>query len=326
MNPLALLASVSVMATVLALALSLYSSRFSVSSQIRTRLEGALSGTSVVESSAVGPVLREHRGVISGPLASLLSGEWLAKLALDLERADTDLRPVEFITIRLALAGLGFAIPYLVMGSSAVGVLAAAVGALVGFFLPRMYISHRRKSRVDKLNAQLPETLTLVSNSLKTGFGLLQSLDLAAQQMEHPISTELKRTIYEMNVGSSPEEALQALSERSGSYDLDIVVTAILVQRTAGGNLSQILDTVAETMRERTTIRGEIKTLTAQQKMTGLVIGLLPVGVAGILMLLSPDYLSVLFTSSMGKVMLGMAVMLEAIGIVVIRRILSIEV
>jgi tight adherence protein B len=99
-----------------------------------------------------------------------------------------------------------------------------------------------------------------------------------------------------------------------------------LVQRTAGGNLSQILDTVAETMRERTTIRGEIKTLTAQQKMTGLVIGLLPVGVAGVLMILSPDYLSVLFTSSMGKVMLGMAVVLEAIGIVIIRRILSIEV
>lgn len=326
MNPLALLASVSVMGMVLALALSLYSSRFSVSNQIRTRLEGILSGTSVVEGSAVGPVLRERRGVIAGPLASLLSGEWLEKLASDLERADTTLRPVEYITIRLTLAGLGFAMSYLLLGAGAIGMLGAVAGALVGFFLPRMYISRRRQGRVDKLNAQLPEALTQVSNSLKAGFGLLQSLDLTAKQMQHPVSTEFKRTIYEMNMGSTPEKALQDLAERSGSYDLDIVVTAILVQRTVGGNLSEILDKVAETMRERTTIRGEIKTLTAQQKMTGLVIGLLPLGVVGLLMVMSPDYMGLLFTATMGKVMLGIGLVLETIGIVIIRRILSIEV
>jgi len=326
MNPLALLASVSVMGTVLALALSLYSSRFSVSNQIRTRLEGILSGTSVVEGSAVGPVLRERRGVIAGPLASLLSGEWLEKLASDLERADTTLRPVEYITIRLTLAGLGFAMPYLLLGAGVMGMLGAVAGALVGFFLPRMYISRRRQGRVDKLSAQLPEALTQVSNSLKAGFGLLQSLDLTAQQMQHPVSTEFKRTIYEMNMGSTPEKALQDLAERSGSYDLDIVVTAILVQRTVGGNLSEILDKVAETMRERTTIRGEIKTLTAQQKMTGLVIGLLPLGVVGLLMVMSPDYMGLLFTATLGKVMLGIGVVLETIGIVIIRRILAIEV
>jgi len=326
MNPLALLASVSVMGTVLALALSLYSSRFSVSNQIRTRLEGILSGTSVVEGSAVGPVLRERRGVIAGPLASLLSGKWLEKLASDLERADTTLRPVEYITIRLTLAGLGFAMPYLLLGAGVMGMLGAVAGALVGFFLPRMYISRRRQGRVDKLNAQLPEALTQVSNSLKAGFGLLQSLDLTAQQMQHPVSTEFKRTIYEMNMGSTPEKALQDLAERSGSYDLDIVVTAILVQRTVGGNLSEILDKVAETMRERTTIRGEIKTLTAQQKMTGLVIGLLPLGVVGLLMLMSPDYMGLLFTATLGKVMLGIGLVLETIGIVIIRRILAIEV
>lgn len=326
MNPLALLASVSVMGMVLALALSLYSSRFSVSNQIRTRLEGILSGTSVVEGSAVGPVLRERRGAIAGPLASLLSGEWLEKLASDLERADTTLRPVEYITVRLTLAGLGFAMPYLLLGAGVMGMLGAVAGALVGFFLPRMYISRRRQGRVDKLNAQLPEALTQVSNSLKAGFGLLQSLDLTAKQMQHPVSTEFKRTIYEMNMGSTPEKALQDLAERSGSYDLDIVVTAILVQRTVGGNLSEILDKVAETMRERTTIRGEIKTLTAQQKMTGLVIGLLPLGVVGLLMVMSPDYMGLLFTATMGKVMLGIGLVLETIGIVIIRRILSIEV
>jgi tight adherence protein B len=166
----------------------------------------------------------------------------------------------------------------------------------------------------------------IISNALKAGFGLLQALDNAATNLEHPISTELGRTIHEMNIGSSAEEAMLALSERCGSYDLDIVVTAILVQRTVGGNLGEILDTVAETMRERIRIRGEIQTLTAQQKLTGLVIGALPIGVGVLFQLMQPGYISPLFVTVLGKVMLGVAVVLEVVGIMIIQRILNIEV
>jgi len=144
--------------------------------------------------------------------------------------------------------------------------------------------------------------------------------------MEHPVSTELGVAIHEMNVGSSVEEALLALNERTDSYDLDLVITAILVQRSVGGNLSEILDTVATTMRERVRIRGEVKTLTAQQRMTGVIIGLLPVAVGGMFMLISPEYMTVLFTENLGKIMLGIAVVLEAVGLIIIRRILAIEV
>lgn len=326
MDLLALLASVTVMGTVLAIGLGLYASRFSVGTQIRTRLEGVLAGTSVVEGSQVDSALRERRGIASGIIASFVSGEWLQKLAIELERADITIRPVEYVATRLAIAVLGFLIPYVLLGASAVGVLCSLLGAVVGFFLLPMYVSHRKNSRVQKLDAQLPEALTLISSSLKAGFGLLQSLDLAARQMEHPISTELNRTMYEMSVGSNTEDALLALSERSSSYDLDIVVTAMLIQRTTGGNLAEILDTVAETMRERSRIRGEIRTLTAQQKMTGLVIGALPLGVAGIFMLISPEYMMLLFTTTIGKVLLGLAVVLETVGMLIIRRILAIEV
>ena len=120
--------------------------------------------------------------------------------------------------------------------------------------------------------------------------------------------------------------AFLALSERNANYDLDIVVTAILVQRTAGGNLSEILETVTHTMRERFRIRAEITTLTAQQKLTGIVIALMPVGVAGLFLVVSPGYITPLFTDAVGRVMLGAAGMLEFVGILVIQRILDIEV
>jgi tight adherence protein B len=122
------------------------------------------------------------------------------------------------------------------------------------------------------------------------------------------------------------EEAFLALSERNENYDLDIVVTAILVQRTAGGNLSEILETVTHTMRERIRIRGEIATLTAQQKLTGFVIALIPVGVGGMFVLVSPGYINPLFTETIGRIMIGIAGLLEFVGVLVIRRILAIEV
>jgi tight adherence protein B len=234
-------------------------------------------------------------------------------------------QPGDYILARLVVAGIGFAVPIFFI-EGVVGWLAGGGGAIVGYNIPKFYLNHRRNSRVKKLNSQLPEALMAISNSLKAGFGLLQSLSVASEQMEHPIATELGRTIHEMNVGSSAEEALLALSERCGSYDLDIVVTAILVQRTVGGNLGEILDTVAETMRERIRIRGEIDTLTAQQKLTGIILGLLPLGVAVMFQILSPGYLTPLYTTFLGKMMLTIALVMEVIGVMIIQRILKIEV
>jgi tight adherence protein B len=192
--------------------------------------------------------------------------------------------------------------------------------------LPGFYIGFARNRRLKKLEVQLIEMLSLVSNSLKAGFGLLQSIELASRQMEHPISTELRRTLYDINVGSSTEAALQSLAKRTGSKDFDIVITAMLIQQSTGGNLAEILENVAHTMRERVRIRGEIATLTSQQMLTGYIIGGLPIAMGVAFTFINPSYITPLFTTNAGHVLLMGAVVLEFFGVMLIRKILAIEV
>jgi tight adherence protein B len=320
-DPLALVAALTATAAVIALMLAFYGNAVP-SGNVRGRLDGLMSGTSVVETGSVAlRTSRSGKSAFSG-LAPGVLGE---KLAAELLRADMTIRPGEYIVLRFALAIAGFIAP-LIFIPGLTGMLVGVAVAIVLYNLPKFYMNRRRKKRVAKLNEQLPEALTMISNSLKAGFGLLQALSSTSEQMSHPISTELSRTIHEMNIGSSAEVALLALAERGDSYDLDIVVTAILVQRTVGGNLGEILDTVADTMRERIRIRGEISTLTAQQKLTGLVLGGIPIGVGLLFQVMSPGYMDPLFTTLTGKVMLTIAVVLEVIGVMIIQRILDIEV
>jgi tight adherence protein B len=322
-DPLAAVAAISVMTTVVVALFAFYGSAMPQSQAVRGRLQGLMAGTSVVDvTGGVPGALRTTRQ--GGLFGDLFKGD-NESLGLQLERADMSLQPGEFIALKIGLALVSFIAPVFVIPGITAWIV-GAVAAVVLYNLPRFYLNHKLKARVDKLNAQLPEALSIISNALKAGFGLLQALDNAADQLSHPISTEFERTIHEMNVGSSAEEALVALTERAGSYDLDIVVTAILVQRTVGGNLGEILDTVADTMRERIRIRGEIKTLTAQQKLTGLVIGFIPIGVGVLFQIMSPGYIEPLFTTFIGRFMIGMAVVLEVVGVMIINRILNIEV
>jgi tight adherence protein B len=198
--------------------------------------------------------------------------------------------------------------------------------AIVGYLLPRIYMSRAKGKRVSKLESQLPDALTMLANSLKAGFGLMQSLELASRELEHPLATEIQRMLHDINVGMATDEALTHFSLRSGSSDLDIVVTAMLIQQSTGGNLAEILETVGHTMRERNRIRGEIKTLTTQQTMTGFVIGGLPVLIAIGIMVMNPGYIEPLYTTLPGQGMLAGAAVLETIGVVVIKKILAIEV
>jgi tight adherence protein B len=154
----------------------------------------------------------------------------------------------------------------------------------------------------------------------------MQSFEFAARQMHTPIALEIRRMLRDSNLGMGAEDALNALGERIDSTDLDMVLVAINIQRTVGGNLAEILDKVASTMRERERIRGEINTLTAQQKMTGIVIGGLPVFMFAIFMVMNPSYESLLITETAGKAMLGVAVGLQVMGYFVMKRIIAIEV
>jgi tight adherence protein B len=324
MDPLAAVAAFSVMATVVVVMFAFWGSAVAGNANVRGRLQGLMSGTSVIDTSTPGALRHTDSG--KSFIRNLVGAELRERLAVQLERADLTIQPSEFVIMRVGFLLAGLAVPVAIFGPTIFPMIGSAAAGLVGYNLPKFYLSHRRNKRVDKLNEQLPEALTIISNALKAGFGLLQALSSAADQLDHPIATELGRTIHEMNVGSSAEEALLALAERSGSYDLDIVITAILVQRTVGGNLGEILDTVAETMRERIRIRGEIRTLTSQQKLTGIIIGCLPIAIGILFQMMSPGYINPLFTTMLGKIMICAAVVLETIGILVIQRILKIEV
>lgn len=328
MDPIALLAALAVLGAIVTGLLALYNATASPRTSLDRRL-GALmgedSGYEVAAASFEG--LRSRRmgriPIISALLANRSSTD---DLAIELERADMKLTVSEFVAARIFFALFGLGIPILLFGTTPKGIGIAAVAGLIGYMLPRIYMVRGRAKRLQKLNEQLPDMLTMLANALKSGFGLMQSMDLVAKELEHPIATEIRRMLSDINVGSSTEEAMQGMAHRSGSSDLDIVVTAMLIQQSTGGNLAEILDTVSHTMRERIRIRGEIKTLTTQQVMTGFIIGLLPVFIALAITVLNPEYISLLFTRTVGQIMLAGGIMMELIGMFIIKKILDIEV
>ena len=274
----------------------------------------------------LGPLLRER--VYSGlPLLSAFLRQFRASelVAVNLDRAGIPLRVGEYYMIRFGVAIFCFVVPFAFSRTAFTFLIALGLGVL-GYLAPAFYVSGKKRGRTNKINAQLTEMLGLIANSLKSGYGLMQSFEFAAKQVQPPLGTELKQMLRDANLGMSAEDALMALGERIDSADLDMVLTAINIQRSVGGNLAEVLEQVAFTMRERERIRGEIQTLTAQQRMTGIVIGGLPIGLGLLFMVINPDYMTLLFTETSGKVMLVLAVGLEIVGAVTIKKILAIDV
>jgi tight adherence protein B len=256
-------------------------------------------------------------------LNALLRGrDWPRRAARDLERAELRLTVGEYVLMR-GMAGAVAALSVaLLTGFPLLGLLAGIGASLV----PAWHLRRRSRARRAKVEQQLPEMLTLIASALKSGFGLMQALDNVAGQLPPPLSTEVRRLLRDVAVGMSLEEAIGALDERVASKDATIVCSAILVQRTAGGNLAEILETVAHTIRERDRIRGEIRTLTSQQMYTGYLLAGLPVGLAVLLFLMSPEYMGLLISTTLGRVLIAAGICMDVIGFVVIRRILAIAV
>jgi tight adherence protein B len=274
-----------------------------------------------------GATLKEARSYSGLPVLSAFLSQFRGSeaIAIHLERAAVPLRVGEYYLIRWGMAALFFVVP-LIFGLAPFNLALGLVASVVGYMLPAMWVNNKKKSRTNRINQQLVDLLGLVSNSLKSGYGLMQSFEFASRQMQPPIALEIRRMLRESNLGMSAEDALNALGERIDSSDLDMVLTAINIQRTVGGNLAEILDKVASTMRERERIRGEINTLTAQQKMTGIVIGGLPVFMFAIFMVMNPGYMSLLITETIGKAMLAAAIGLQLMGYFAMKRIMAIEV
>jgi tight adherence protein B len=207
------------------------------------------------------------------------------------------------------------------------------VGAIVGFFLPRFWVSRRKSSRLKKFNDQLADTITLIANALRAGASFLQSVEMVVRETPAPMSTEFARVVREVNLGLPFDQALDNMVRRVRSEDLDLMVTAISIQHQVGGNLAEILDSIAFTIRERVRIKGEIRTLTAQQRMSGLIIGLLPIALFAMLSIIAPSFMGALFDQKVklaglpaGVILLGAGGFMMLLGFLAIRRIVDIEV
>ena len=287
---------------------------------IKQRLQSLATYSATAEES------RQPAAVRTARTREALQGGWAARTALQLERAGLQLRVTEYVLLRVLAAMFGFLLVALISGGHPVGLIVAAIVSVCCFLLPAFVVQTLRIRRVHKIEEQLDQMVSMISNSLRAGFGLLQSLDQASQQLSPPLSSELLRVIHETDVGATLEETLSALAERVESYDLDMIVTAVLVQRTVGGNLAEVLDNVGHTIRERVRMQGEINTLTAQKKLSGVVIGLLPVALVLVFFAIDPEYMSALFTHTAGRIMLAIGVALDLLGLLMIRRILMVDV
>ncbi len=261
--------------------------------------------------------------------------DWGSNLARELARADLVLKPTEFLAIRIA-AMLGIPLAMIVLSPFVAffqSPIAWIVGFVVGYWLPRFWLNRRKGNRLKAFNGSLADTIMLLANSLRAGSSFLQSVEMVVREAQPPISTEFARVIREVNLGLPLDDALANLQRRVRSDDLDLMTTAIGIHHQVGGNLAEILDSIAFTIRERIRIKGEIRTLTAQQRMSGYVVGFLPVGLILLLSVIAPNFMAPMFQKPpeflgmpAGVAILGFGGFMMFIGFMLIRRIVDIEV
>src|ERR1700738_4435304 len=224
--------------------------------------------------------------------ASISGRTFAAALRTDLARANLKLTIGEFLMLQVAAAVSIGTLAWFISGAVFVGSIFGAVG----WFVPKVWLGMRQSARLKAFNNQLADTIALMSNSLRSGMSLVQSMEMISREAEPPVSDEFQRVVREIGLGVGPQEALLHLNRRLNSDDLELLVTAILVQFEIGGNLSRILDSIAGTIRERVKLNGEIRSMSAQGRMAGWVLSGLPVAIGLLLMLIAPSYMGMLFT------------------------------
>ncbi len=273
--------------------------------------------------------------VVAGLSRALERQDRATRISTDLARADLKMRPAEFLLAwgasPFVFVAAAYVIGFIVPGFQNIVALVAMF--LLGLYFPRWYLKYRQAKRLKQFGVQLPDTITLLANSLRAGSSFLQGIELVTREARPPISEEFTRVVRDMQLGMALLPALDNLVRRVDSEDLELMVTAIQIQSQVGGNLATVLDSIAFTIRERIRIKGEINTLTAMQRYSGYVITLLPVGLAGLLFLISPSYISAMlekppemFGLPLGVIFFIVGLISMGIGYILIRRIVDIKV
>jgi tight adherence protein B len=253
----------------------------------------------------------------------VVKGGFEEKLRRRLDAGGIRLTPAEWILVHGGIAILVAAFLFLLTGGS---LLRAAVGLLFGLLVPYAYLTSQDTRRKRRFLEQLPDTLQLLAGSLEAGYSLVQAVDAVSRETQDPMSTEFNRAIVEARLGVPIDDALDSVAERMQCRDFSWVVMAIRIHREVGGNLAEILKTVAGTLRERDRLRREVRVLSAEGRLSGWILGGLPVAFAGYLLLVRPDYLSRMITTVPGLLLAALAILLMILGALWMRRIVDVEV
>jgi tight adherence protein B len=253
----------------------------------------------------------------------ILSGFGLAvRIDKRLRQADLSIKVGTFVLLSIALFGVGILIGTLLEWPA---FLSIAVGVVL-FALPSLAVDFKRRRRLKRFVSQFPDTLEMFSRSLRAGYAFTGAVQLVAQEMPDPVGPEFQKVFDEQNLGIPLRQALIALTERIDSLDVRFFVTAVLIQRDTGGNLAEIMDKISYVIRERFRVQGQLRIFTAQARLSGIILGLLPPLVAFVIYLLNPEYLKPLWYDKLGNLMIGMGVFLQISGVLVIRKIVRIKI
>jgi tight adherence protein B len=211
-----------------------------------------------------------------------------SRISQSLARADMKLRVGEYFALIFMSVMLQGGLAWLLGGRN---IISFAIGAVTGYLTPGIYVSRQQSRRLTRFNDQLPDMLNLMVNGLRAGYSTLQAMEAVSKELPSPISEEFRRVVQEMQLGVSMEGAFANLVRRIPSTDLDFVITAMNVQREVGGNLAEILDVISFTIRERVRIKGEIRVITSQVRVSGTILALIPIVLTVVLWFLNPEYL-----------------------------------
>ncbi len=261
-------------------------------------------------------------GVASFGARFARSGGFSDRLDKELEAAGVTMRAGEFVVTSVIAAVVGAVLGAALLQSL---ILALVVAGIAGA-APTVALRRSLKKRDEKLREQLPDVLTIMASSLRAGHSFLQALDTVAKEINQPAAGEFQRVVSEVRLGRPTEDALSALAERVGSPDFRWAVMAVNIQREVGGNLAEILDTVADTLRERATMRRQVRVLTAEGRLSAWVLGLMPFGIALYMFAVNPDYIGLLFSTKIGLVMLVVAGCLLVVGVFWMKKVVDIDV
>ncbi|MHB8718777.1 MAG: type II secretion system F family protein [Candidatus Dormibacteria bacterium] len=319
----ALAAALLAAAAVISIVMWIGGRRVTQADRMAARLSQYGSTPEPVIVEKTGNTVRDAIASLSAVLNPLLArSSHTGRLADSLQKADLKIKSSEWV---LAVLGAGFGVG-LIMALRFGSPLLLVLGFPLAWVLSGAYLRFRQARRTRAFNNQLGDTITLLSNALKAGYSFSQALASVGRNAAAPIAEEFTRATREIALGITVDDALNHMVQRNKSEDFDLLVTAVQIQRVVGGNLAEILDTIAYTIRERVRIQGEIRTLTAQARISGIIITLLPVGLAVILSFISPSYFGPMLGQTLGRVMLGIGVLMIGMGAAAIQKIVKIEV